>query len=68
MDESAKEKLQKLVDKYEKARLAGSLRSYTEEDTKNGFIIPLFELLGWDFSSKDEVTAKENNCFVDLMN
>lgn len=60
MEAGIKEKLEKLVEKYEKARQAGSLKSYTEEDTKNSFIKPLFEILGWDFSSKEEITSEES--------
>lgn len=60
MPQDIKDKLTKLVDKYEKARQSGSLKSYTEEDTKNSFIKPLFEILGWDFSSKEEITSEES--------
>jgi len=60
MQKEAKEKIKKLVEKYEKVRSNGRLRSYTEEETKNGFIIPLFEALGWDFSNKSEVSAEES--------
>jgi len=42
MESEIKEKIAILVEKYEKAKSAGELKSYTEEDTKNGFIIPLF--------------------------
>src|SRR3990167_1539829 len=56
----AKEKIKKLVEKYERVRSNGQLKFYTEEETKNGFIIPLFGALGWDFSNKSEVSAEEN--------
>jgi len=60
MHEETKEKIKILIEKYEKVRDSGKLKSYTEEETKNVFIKPLFELLGWDFSKKEEVSAEEN--------
>ena len=45
MEDEIQIKIKALVGKYEKAKISGELRSYTEEDTKNGFIIPLFK--GW---------------------
>ena len=59
MDE-ARGKTKLLVDRYEKAKLARKIDKYTEEETKNAFIKPLFEALGWDFSEKDEVSAEEH--------
>ncbi len=60
MDQSeAKAKIQELVTKYEAVKTAGKLGKYSEEDTKTNFIMPLFEALGWNFSSRDEVTAEE---------
>jgi len=59
MKNEAKEKVKALIERYEKAKSSGKLKSYTEEETKNGFIKPLFEALGWDFSNKDEVSAEE---------
>jgi len=56
----AEEKIKILIEKYENVKKANKLRSYTEEETKNGFIIPLFEILGWDFSNKEEVSAEES--------
>jgi len=45
----AKETIKQLLEKYE----------YSEEETKRGFIEPLFHALGWDFSSKEEVSLEE---------
>jgi hypothetical protein len=59
MQKEVEEKIKALIEKYEKIRNSGRLKSYTEEETKNCFIIPLFEILGWDFSDKDEVSAEE---------
>lgn len=55
-----KEKIKSLIKKYEKVRGSGKLKSYTEEDTKKGFIEPLFEILGWDMSNREEVSAEES--------
>jgi len=58
--DKAKEKIKDLVDKYEKVKSAGRLKSYTEEETKKDFILPLFEALGWSVFDKEEVSAEEN--------
>ncbi len=43
-----KEKIKKIVERYK--RLTGKdIRGFNEEQTKNDFIRPLFEALGWDF-------------------
>ena len=56
----AKLAVQKLVEKYEEVLKSGKSKSYTEEDTKNGFIVPLFTALGWDMEDRNEVTAEEH--------
>jgi predicted type IV restriction endonuclease len=58
-DANALETIKKLVAKYEAETASGALRNYSEEDTKKNFILPLFEALGWDVFSRDEVTAEE---------
>jgi len=60
MQKEVKEKIKILIEKYEKAKAAGRLKSYTEEETKKDFILPLFEVLGWDIYNKEEVTAEES--------
>ncbi|MBI2028511.1 MAG: N-6 DNA methylase [Candidatus Levybacteria bacterium] len=60
LQKEAKEKIKELIGKYELAVVAGQIKKYTEEETKNSFIKPLFEALGWDFSEKNEVSAEEN--------
>ena len=57
--EEAKVKVAELVGKYEVAKATGKLRSYSEEETKKDFILPLFEALGWSVLDKNEVTAEE---------
>ncbi|MEX2007633.1 MAG: TaqI-like C-terminal specificity domain-containing protein [Candidatus Levyibacteriota bacterium] len=57
--DKAKVLIQNLVDRYNKEVGAGKANKYTEEETKNVFIKPFFEALGWDFSQRDEVSAEE---------
>ena len=59
MHREAKEKIKNLIAKYEAEKAAGKIAKYSEEETKRGFIEPLFEALGWDFSSKQEITLEE---------
>ncbi|OGE19678.1 hypothetical protein A3D83_02235 [Candidatus Daviesbacteria bacterium RIFCSPHIGHO2_02_FULL_41_10] len=54
-----KNKIQSLVDKY-KSLDSIQISKYTEEETKKGFIEPLFTALGWDFTTKDEISAEES--------
>lgn len=60
MQQETKEKIKKLIEKYEVEKNSGKLRNYTEQETKLGFIEPLFEILGWDFHAKNEVSAEES--------
>ena len=46
--EKAKQEIQSLVEKYHRIIKSGEIKDYSEEDTKNDFILPLFEALGWD--------------------
>ncbi|MFH1822494.1 MAG: N-6 DNA methylase, partial [Patescibacteria group bacterium] len=46
--EQAKEKIKKLVERYEKLS-EQEKTNYNEQQTKDHFIRPLFEILGWDF-------------------
>jgi type I restriction-modification system DNA methylase subunit len=59
MQNEARETIKKLVEKYEAEKAAGKIDKYSEEETKRGFIEPLFEALGWNFSSKQEITLEE---------
>lgn len=58
--EPVKIKIQELIDKYETAKKAGTLESYSEEETKKDFILPLFRALGWHIEEKKEVSAEEH--------
>lgn len=57
--EKAKQKIKELVEKYEQVVNSGKLNKYSEEETKKDFILPLFEILGWDVFNKNEVSAEE---------
>lgn len=59
-EENKKEKLALLIKKYEKILENNEINSYTEEDTKKDFILPFFEILGWDVKSE-----KERNVFAE---
>jgi len=56
----AKQEIQGLVDKYNRIVASGEIKEYTEEDTKQDFIMKLFAILGWDVENKfqKEVTAE----------
>lgn len=56
----AKELISKLVKKYEEAFDSVQIRKYSEEDTKKDFILPLFSILGWNTSDRNEVTSEES--------
>ncbi len=61
--QKAKQQIQKLVEKYQRVAEAGKIKSYNEAQTRNEFIEPLFEYLGWDMrnlTTDNEVTTEEN--------
>jgi len=58
--EQIKEKIQKLVEKYKKTKTDNKLKTYSEEDTIQGFILPLFEILGWNIKNKEEVSSQDH--------
>ncbi|HCC59747.1 MAG: hypothetical protein A2402_02515 [Candidatus Staskawiczbacteria bacterium RIFOXYC1_FULL_37_43] len=60
MQKETREKIKQLVEKYESEKSSGKIKSYSEEETKRGFIEPLFEALGWDFSDKKEISMEES--------
>jgi len=51
MQKEAKEKIKKLVERYENLSEAEK-KKYNEQQTKDHFIRPLFEALGWDFEKE----------------
>ncbi len=61
--EEAKKQIQALVDKYQRVKDSGKIKSYNEAQTRNEFIEPLFEFLGWDMrnlTTDNEITTEEN--------
>lgn len=46
--EDSKIQIQKLVEKYQRIKKSGHIKSYNEAQTRNEFIEPLFSFLGWD--------------------
>jgi len=60
MQKEARAKIKLLVEKYEKVRSNHKIKSYTEEDTKKDFILPLFRTLGWDVDDRREVSSEES--------
>jgi len=58
MEQEAKEKLSQLITKYQNLPLK-QRKQYNEASTKNSFIQPLFEALGWDFSDINEVEPEQ---------
>ncbi len=61
--QKAKQQIQKLVEKYQRIAAEGKIKSYNEAQTRNEFIEPLFEFLGWDMrnlTTDNEVTTEEN--------
>ena len=56
----AKEKIQELVEKYESVKASGKIKKYTEEETKKDFILPFFNILGWNVYDREEVSAEEH--------
>lgn len=58
-DQGGREQVQRLVEKCLALDKRG-LRAYNEANTKDGFVRPLFEALGWDFVNLDEVEAEKS--------
>jgi len=59
--EKAKAEIKLLAEKYEREKSGNRLDSYSEEQTKNDFILRLFKALGWDVYNEhsDTLTAEE---------
>ena len=59
----AKQQIAKLIDKYKRLLEAGKVKTYNEAQTRNEFIEPFFQFLGWDMRNleyENEVTTEEN--------
>ena len=62
--EEIKENIKKLVDKYTNLKAQDKVKTYNEAQTRNEFIEPLFEFLGWDMRNlnvEGEVITEEKN-------
>ena len=57
MKDKVRSQIADIVQRYRRVT-SRELRSYNEENTKNAFIQPLFEALGWDFHDINEVSAE----------
>jgi len=61
--QEAKQHIAKLVEKYKILVDTRKIKSFNEARTRNEFIEPLFEFLGWDMrnlENQGEVTTEEN--------
>ncbi len=52
--------LKLLIEKYGQVKKDLQIKKYSEEETKKDFILPLFEILGWDVFNRNEVSAEEH--------
>lgn len=60
--EDARERISTLVTRFQRIIDEGKLKNYSERRTKNEFIEPMFEALGWDMRNEyfeDEVIKEE---------
>jgi type I restriction-modification system DNA methylase subunit len=57
--EETKIKITNLVEKFH-ALEPHKIKGFNEAATKQGFIQPLFDALGWDFTDTDEVSPEDN--------
>ena len=57
--EESKLKINNLVNKFNSLD-QHKIKGFNEAATKQGFIQPLFEALGWDFTDTDEVSPEDN--------
>ncbi len=63
MNTEAKKGIENLVNKYNSILAQGKIKSYNEAQTRNEFIEPLFEYLGWDMRNlrnENEVLTEES--------
>lgn len=60
--QESKQAIQKLVEKYQRILREGKVQAYNEAQTRNEFIEPMFQYLGWDMRNAEvegEVTTEE---------
>lgn len=58
--EEAKEKIKKLIEKYNKYMQEDRIKDFNESNIQHVFVEPLFKVLGWNFEDIDEVKTEEN--------
>jgi predicted type IV restriction endonuclease len=54
-----REKIEQLVQKFQREQGAGVINQYNESETKTGFIEPLLQALGWNTQDRNEVGLEE---------
>lgn len=54
-----REKIEQLVQKFQREQAAGVISQYNESETKTGFIEPLLQALGWNTQDRNEVGLEE---------
>jgi len=57
--EESKEQIEFLVNKFKQEVAKGRMQIYNEENTKKGFITPLFRALGWAVENVTEVSNED---------
>lgn len=60
LQSETRNRIKELIVKYRSEVDSGRIKKYTEEDVKKGFILPLFEALGWDTKNRSEVSSEEH--------
>jgi len=55
----SQQKIQELVQKFQREQAAGVITQYNESETKTGFIEPLLQALGWSTQDRNEVGLEE---------
>jgi hypothetical protein len=55
----AQEKIEQLVEKFQREQAVGVIGQYNESETKTGFIEPLLQALGWNTQDRNEVGLEE---------
>ena len=54
-----REKIEQLVQKFQREQAAGVISQYNESETKTGFIEPLLQAFGWNTQDRNEVGLEE---------
>ena len=57
--EEARKEIKKLIEDYTLKKSQGKIRATDEEQIKQQYIEPLFEILGWNMRDLEEVIKEE---------